>query len=490
VDALQLERQLASDRDALREIVAGLERVEGEVRQAQEHFGAAPRGYFTPDEDDRVRQLLCSYRGLRIGCYEILQRWWDFADLPDRERALEAFLVGYATAISLYAKSLTMIQSFERDPLVRSKLNEPDSKFDLEPLFFESMIEAYSSTTNLVALSRAHFFWIRRRRDVKRLVRERPEEWKWVVDIVREKLPRVRKRFWSVIFSRLRHDWRGLLRTLRWPLLQTRFGLQSLVGGAVTDRAPDTRGTFALQAMLDRLRASLAPGDVLLVRTEGKLTTALIPGFWAHAAIFFGGRPELEKLGLARNPFVKKHWERVPADPGTYGQVIEAVSPRVTVHALEQCLEADHVAVLRPRVSADERAQALAEAFGHLDKAYDFEFDFNASSRIVCTELVWRAFHRRGGIDFKLVKRLGRFTLSPDDIVEQLLAARAAGTAPFEIVALALREHDGVVRWREQRDAERALRAVSWGWRPATAPYRSAQAHGPPLSDTTESARA
>ena len=62
MDAAELEERLASDRDALREIASGLDRVEGEVRWAEEHFGTKPRGYFTPDEDDRVRRLVLAYR--------------------------------------------------------------------------------------------------------------------------------------------------------------------------------------------------------------------------------------------------------------------------------------------------------------------------------------------------------------------------------------------------------------------------------------------
>ncbi len=460
--------QLALDRDTLGQVLARLKRFEAAVRLARSRSGVTPRGYFTPDEDDRVRQLLCSYRGLRIACYEIIQRWWNFAQMPDRERALEAFLVGYATALTLYSKSLLLIQTFERDALVRKKLNEPDSKFDLAPGFFEELIDAYSAPRNLIALSRAHLYWVTRRRDVQRLAQERAPEYGALVALIRAKQPLVRKRLWSVIRSRVRHDAIVLTRTLRRPFRRTRFGLQMLFGAAMLERKSSARAGAALHSVLAELHGRLRPGDVLLVRAEGKLTTALVPGFWAHAAIFFGGRTELEELELGLHPFVQRHWERIPEARGPYGQVLEAISPRVAVHPLERCLAADHVAVLRPRLSRADLAAALGEAFGHMGKAYDFEFDFRASSRIVCTELVWRAYHQRGRIGFRLVKRLGRFTLTPDDIVEQLLAVSRADERPFEIVALALHEPDGSVRLRQDHEAENALRALLLGWRPAS----------------------
>src|SRR5207253_8495187 len=120
-------------------------------------------------------------------------------------------------------------------------------------------------------------------------------------------------------------------------------------------------------------------------------------------------------------PHVRKHWLTISEHGGAFGQVIEAISPGAVISPLEKCLFADHVAVLRPNVSPADRTAALAEAFGHLGKPYDFEFDFNVTSRIVCTELIYRCYHGRAGIQFPLVKRLGRFTLSGNDIVNLFL---------------------------------------------------------------------
>ena len=44
--------QLIADRDTLREIVAGLDRLETLLNETPVPAAAAKRGYFTPDEDD------------------------------------------------------------------------------------------------------------------------------------------------------------------------------------------------------------------------------------------------------------------------------------------------------------------------------------------------------------------------------------------------------------------------------------------------------
>ncbi len=222
--------------------------------------------------------------------------------------------------------------------------------------------------------------------------------------------------------------------------------------------------------ILARLCATLQPGDVLLVRAEHKLTGALLPGFWAHAAIYLGSRSELRALGLELRPHVQKHWLAVPEDGDRFGQVIEAISPRAVISPLEKCLFADHVAVLRPNVSAAERAAALTEAFGHLGKPYDFEFDFNVTTRIVCTELIYRCYHGRAGIQFPLVKRLGRFTLSGSDIVNLFLDSQAGSStiqgAPFRLVSLVLKMTNQA-HFVPQDQAVRILREIQSGKRPS-----------------------
>jgi uncharacterized protein YycO len=151
--------------------------------------------------------------------------------------------------------------------------------------------------------------------------------------------------------------------------------------------------------------------------------------------------------------------------PG-WGYVIEAVSPSVRVVSFNQCLDADHVLVLRPRLEPDAIREALTEATRHLQKPYDFEFDFNLSSRIVCTGLVYRSYHGRGDIEFNLIKRLGNFTLTGDDVARQALADGARQVSGFEPVALVLRRTDG---WHLSADEKRVralLRRIEEGWRP------------------------
>ena len=113
---------------------------------------------------------------------------------------------------------------------------------------------------------------------------------------------------------------------------------------------------------------------------------------------------------------------------------------------------------------------ALVEALAHLGRPYDFEFDFTSGTRVVCTGLVYRSFHGKGAIRFDLVPRMGRFTLSGDDLVGQALDARNAATesdsAPFQFVGLALRRRHGGVEFVPPRRIPTLLSRIRRGWRP------------------------
>jgi len=97
--------------------------------------------------------------------------------------------------------------------------------------------------------------------------------------------------------------------------------------------------------------------------------------------------------------------------------IIEAVSEGVVFSSVEHSIgEADSVAVLRPQLTPLQKREVIARAFSHVGKPYDFDFDFFSADKLVCTEVVYRAFN--GLVDFPLVEIVGRKTLPALDIVK------------------------------------------------------------------------
>ncbi|MCX6929024.1 MAG: YiiX/YebB-like N1pC/P60 family cysteine hydrolase [Verrucomicrobia bacterium] len=464
------ESQLLVDCETLRRVIPGLERLEGQWNDARVSIAARTRGYFTPDEDDQVRQMLLAYRNYRIALYEIIFRCWDYRLIEPAALRLRVFLVAFAAALALYSKSLKAIQAYEHEPLVRKKLNEADAKFELEEGFFEELLRAYSSLGNYRGIIRGAWFWRGNRREIQKLAAA-DTDWHWLVGVIVKELPVVRQRLIDVLRCRLRYDWRAFLRTTLQPVRRTRYSVRSLIGNAGANLRTTGHYVPALNtSVVTRLRPLLQPGDVLLIRAEKKLTAAILPGFWAHAALFVGSQRDLDVLGVAGHAFAQKHWAELASQDGGLGCIIEAISPRVQIQPLGKALYADHVVVLRPVLPTEQVAAALTEAFGHVGKAYDFEFDFNISTRLVCTELIYRCYHHRGSIDFPLIKRLGRYTLTGDDVANLVLKSLPV-TPPaqpsFSLAAMALKIGDGEAQLIEKAELLEAMRRIQSGWRPA-----------------------
>jgi hypothetical protein len=132
---------------------------------------------------------------------------------------------------------------------------------------------------------------------------------------------------------------------------------------------------------------------------------------------------------------VKKHWREFAArNPEGHEHVIlEAVPQGVRITTLEHCIGiADAAAVLRPRVSEAQTREAIGRAFSHLGKSYDFDFDFFSSDKLVCTELVYRAYD--GHVQFPLVDVMGRKTLPPTELARKFVQERRSGAAQLDCV--------------------------------------------------------
>ena len=436
---LAREDQVRADCETLSIIIAGLEQLEATWNDRRKLVHARTRGYFTPDEDDAVRQMLLSYRNYRIALYEIIRRCIGYRSISDQTLQLRLFMLGFAAGLILYSKSLKLIQSYEREPLIREKLNEPEEKFGLGGGFFEEVLSAYSSPWNHWRLVRGSVFWRSHRRTAKRLGLLEAPEGKWLADMIRRQRKIIPGQLFRVLSQRARYDLRLFWNTTLNPFRRSTYALKSAIGTAFAGARVTLNYQPAITPEIIRdLRQKLHPGDILLVRADEKLTAALLPGFWSHAAIYLGNRQDLAQCGLQNDPLMSR-FEEAAADDQERGFVIEAVAPRLVVNPLERSLFGDHVLALRPNVPAEMIGGALREAFAHLGKPYDFEFNFNVTNRIVCTELVYRAFHKKGGIEFTLVKRLGRFTLTGNDIVHYALDRLKQPEPPLKPIALVLK---------------------------------------------------
>jgi len=176
-----------------------------------------------------------------------------------------------------------------------------------------------------------------------------------------------------------------------------------------------------------KIIANLQPLDILLEKAPFRLTDHLIPGYWSHVALWSGTEEELSKLGV---------WDELPAiyneAKSKYNYtgpsfqesilnghlIIEALRPGVQINTLQHFLNIDDLGVIRySELTLENKRSYLLNAFSQIGKSYDFNFDVESKNEIVCSELIYVSFDN---LDWKTSKAVGRYTISPDNVVQNL----------------------------------------------------------------------
>jgi len=106
-------------------------------------------------------------------------------------------------------------------------------------------------------------------------------------------------------------------------------------------------------------------------------------------------------------------------DDGFAKSVIEALRDGVIMTSVENSGHADYLAVLRPRISVEEKFRAILKAFSYWRRPYDYNFDFATDNALVCSELVYKSFQGSSNLNFELSMINGRMLLPPNLIAKK-----------------------------------------------------------------------
>lgn len=400
----------------------------------------AARGYITPTEELSIRQLQLSYWKARNALFELVFDIWRESDRIDRATA-QQFLVAFAAAAVLVDAARFLRETFHRDDLVRRKLDEPDPVYGIPARMYDDIQQSLTDPYHAWQLFHATQFFDRHRADFETAAAE---------DAVLQPL--------LIIIERLRHR----LRPTFWTYVRTRLRVRGRRAARRVGRDVVGRGIYALQEALgrgmaqvtvrpghsphlpteirSRLIGLLRPGDVLIVRKEYAATNYFLPGYWPHAALYLGTATDFSTCGIADHDNVRPRLRQIaetlpttavlvpcetiwPADV-PHPCVLESQKDGVRIRSVNSPLASDSVVVVRPLLDRLHVAAALAQALMHEGKPYDFDFDLCNSHRLVCTEVIYRAYEGVGGVQFEVRRHAGRFALAAGDILRMALARR------------------------------------------------------------------
>ncbi len=431
-------RALAGTLDTLADLERRMIALRGEIDGGRTTF-------YEPATDKAIRGQLLTY----LSCREVLLRLaWYYRD-PDRappELALKGFLVGYGAGTELCSRGMQFVEAFDGSPQAVRKLNEGDPAGEIPPGIWERIRGNLADADLLDAMAAATA-----RFDAMRAAGGLPSEDPWPRVLGRaaegaEVTAELSERLWK-------YKWRHAVARAVGTGDGGRYAVSSLVSTWIGDarlRKRREREGMITPDQVVALRAVLRPGDILIERRNWYLSNAFLPGYWKHAAVYLGGAPGLEALGVAGEPAVVSRLEdlRRPDHGGHRKEVLEAISEGVVFTSLEESMGgADAVAVFRPRLPPERVREAVVRAVSQQGKPYDFDFDFFSTDRLVCTEVVYQAYQE--SIRFPLQDIMGRRTLPALDIVRLWAEGRGKPDAPLEFVAF----YDGDERTETAREA-------------------------------------
>ena len=87
-----------------------------------------------------------------------------------------------------------------------------------------------------------------------------------------------------------------------------------------------------------------------------------------------------------------------------------------------------------PASPTTQKATALARAFSHVGKPYDFEFDFSSSDKLVCTELVYQSYDGVLHFDAYMEQIVGRPAIPALQFCRKFAAERGTPGQELEFV--------------------------------------------------------
>ncbi len=401
---------------------------------------AATCGYITPSAEIQVRQLQFSYWKTRNALYELVYDIWRDIERLDRATP-EQFLVALAAASLLVDAARFLREKFHRCDVIRRKLDEPDIVHGIPPRMYDEVQKSLTSPYHAWYLWQATRYYDRHRD--RFLESARSQGLEPMIAIIDRLRDRLRPSLPVYLRTRVRVRGRRAVRRIGRDVLgRGVYALQEALGRGMARVYTRPRHAPSLpREIRTQFMELLRPGDVLVVRKEFAASNYFLPGYWPHAALFLGTVDDLRQLGLAEDKHAGPRLSQLAAaTPSTavlhhdetnawsagspHPCVLEAIKDGVRIRSVNSALNSDSVVVIRPLMEPADIARAISHGLMHEGKPYDFDFDFCYSHRLVCTEVVYRAYEGVAGAQFDLRRHVGRFALAAADLLRMALADR------------------------------------------------------------------
>jgi uncharacterized protein YycO len=207
-----------------------------------------------------------------------------------------------------------------------------------------------------------------------------------------------------------------------------KYIMVSITGLEFTKR----KSKFIKEDELMEIGNQLEPGDILLKRNDWQATNLGISGFWTHTGLYIGNLQILDEYfsevkSLKGIKFSDKLKELniknyISLQNKTCLLVIEAIEEGVTVKPLNNIAKVDYFAAMRPRISKEDKLNAILKAFSFVGLPYDYYLDLESNDAFICTSVIYKSYEN--SISFEVERKLGKKIVLPNSVVKKFARER------------------------------------------------------------------
>lgn len=473
LDATTLSARQSADLRAVDTYRAGLARAI-EFARAQTAIFPATRSdkrLLVDDEKKQARTIWKTVLDYQLALEAIERTHRDFALLKHQTQREGSLLTHYAAHVARYRFALDFIERVENDTELAKILNEPVAELGLtrgayDQFKFHFLNVAVGS--QFAALNTLYKASSKRATGSTERALTADSERLWEMG---------RGKGVKMTFANAGNVVRNLGQRAVFPI---QAGVSEWMGDTKVRRQHDA---LISEAQIKALPTRMQPGDVMLQRREWYVSNVGLPGFWSHAALYIGTEDErraffddaeviawVKSEGVADGSFETLLRTRhasayakalAPQEHGHAPRVLEAISEGVAFTTIEHSAAADSLVALRPKLSKKDKAFAILRAFGYAGRPYDFDFDFQTDTSLVCTELIYKAYEPSAsfkGINMKSQEIVGRLAIPANDIAVAFDNEFGTDAEQWEMVLFL----DGSERQKRAMEADVNAFRASW----------------------------
>jgi len=387
--------------------------------------GVIERGLLRPAEDETLAHWYAKYLSLRGELWSIIETVDDMAGVPltgiRSDEQWRCFVIAYTAACLLVRIDRYFLFELATDKLIQKKLNQSFKEYRIPPRTFVHIFDRFTNPKLAIKLYEAMWFVRLRKRKLRKF-----EADELVGEFVKE-LPTYHSyldpskiHYLQRTAHFVKH---AVTRKFASAKQKSMFAVLEKLG-RVTSEISVSSNKQVTADILQKAMDVLQPGDVLVTRHKYALTNFFLPGTWPHAALYVGTQAERVAMNVQLSEQHEQKWHEGIS-------TFEALKDGVKLRPLSETLSVDSFAIIRPALSQDAIKTGIEKVLRHEGKRYNFDFDFFRSDRLVCTEVVYRAFDGLEDMQYSLSERAGRQTLSAEDLLDM-----AVDTDAYKLVGL------------------------------------------------------